>query len=106
MHRVEEGHGARGQLAPRMWLDVPDQDGEMGNDAEDQERHQPDSVEPRLPTRVERDGQARDQPQVPGPIQGRLVAALGAGRARLVRPPWSHPIADAASPSMSSPQPG
>ena len=51
-----------------MRLSVPEQGGEMGNDPEHQERHQPEPVEPRLPARVERDGQCRDQPQV---AQGR-----------------------------------
>ncbi len=65
MHRVEQRHGAPGQLARRMRLTDAHEDREVGHDPEHEERDQPDVQGPGLRVGEERDAEPRDEPGVP-----------------------------------------
>jgi hypothetical protein len=79
MHGVEERHGARGQLAPRMRLTDPHEDREVGHDPEHEERDQPDVEGPSLRVGEERDAEPWNKPGVPEAEPARPADAHGQG---------------------------
>ena len=79
MHDVEERHGARGQLAPRMRLTEPHENREVRHDPEHEERDQPDVQGPSLRVGDERDAEPRNEPQVSQPEPARPADVHGPG---------------------------
>jgi len=79
MHGVEERHRARGQLALRMRLTDPREDGEVGHDPEHEERDEPDMKGRGLPVGEERDAKPWNKPEVPESQPATAVAGCGSG---------------------------